>query len=360
MATGCFPARPVVKADPNKIIVEGLANFYRQKSFAYNYQMKNPQTSVEFNGQCLVNRAELVKALWKFEKDTIQTEIIGLYSSQYEKKDGRWETHSRGEESNILVQIERTLKRNKFEFLGKEGKNYLYVFQPNLPFLDPTLKKKIAGKISLNRKTHLPQMISAVSEDSLIFWQVKLSNFNKPFTITAPNTDKKMFLLIIEPGEEEIVRKRLTLFGFDYTLTQGTNGFNLEIPEAVDKPLLIDLLAFGEFGIYDGAGLAKGALVSPTLDKKLINYDDIKKVAIDYDRYSRLHMTIHLKKASNFHGPFVLGMDRKIFATQKDIDKPVKLNKMVIPMEMDYISASIIAIKISSGPLKPLTISEVK
>jgi len=361
LLAGCLPTRTTIKPDYERIVRESVANLSRQRSFAYTCRFRTATTEAEFHGHCLVGRAEHVRGLWKYPRDTVATEIVALRSIQYEKKDGDWELHNRGEESNILVQIERTLKRDRFEFLEISAGCYIYSFKPNLVFLDPMMKKEIRAIIGISRQNHLPSHIHAMSTDSSLFWDVEIRQYNKALVIDPPRPDKKKYRLMTLALEDELrIGQRLLLVKIDHALTKGPNGFNVEVPLAIDKPLLADLLAPGEFAIYDGTGLSKETKVSPALDKKIAGGETVRKVTIEFDKRGQAHLKLAFNVKHSFTTLVALVLDRKILAVKDFVDRPGNVDKLDILIEMDYPTVLIAAAKITSGPIKPLTIGEAQ
>ncbi len=361
LITACHPLRPVTRPDFNKIVYEGIGKLSYQKSFSYECRLRTPQVEAEFNGECLVGQAESVRSIWRYPAETLATEIIALYNTQYEKKDGNWEPHSRGEESNILVQIERVLKRDQFEFLRSEADRYLYNFKPNLPHLDPLMKKQFISILAIDHRTYLPTYIYAISTDSSVSWQVKLDKFNHPFTINQPVPNTKKYLLLTDSLKDEIrIKTRLSLMQIIHTLNHTARGLVLDVPEVISKSLLLEILAPGQAGVYTIDESLKDAAGQVVPDKKILSSDDIKNVSVKFNDYSEPYIQLTLYKKHKIPGPVVLVIDKKIYARKDNIDRSKNLDRLNFPIKMEYLQALIISAQILSGQISPLIISEVK
>jgi hypothetical protein len=289
------------------------------------------------------------------------SEIVAPRSFQYEQKDHRWDLHNRGEESNILVQVERALKRDRFEFLETQAGCYVYGFKPNLVFLDPTMKKEIRAVIGISRRDHRPAYIHALSTDSSLFWNVELSQYNQTTVIDPPRPDRKKYRLVTGAAEDEIrIGQRLLLVQIKHSLGKEPEGLSIEVPEAIDKALLADLLAPGEFAIYDGTGLAHRTHVSPALDKMITDGATVRNVKIEFDNRGQSYLKLTFNMKHSFTQSIALALDRKILAVKDFVDRPQNVDKLDVPIEMDYLTALIAAAKITSGPIKPLTIGEAQ
>lgn len=357
---GCLVKKPVLESELTRMAIEGAKNLLYQKSFDYNYEFQTIQVRARFRGQCLLGQGEIVEGTWRFAADTVKTELVGLYSIQYEKKDLGWEVHSRGEETSILVQIERALSLGRFEYVKTEGDKYLFYFKPNVLFLDPSMKKKITGEITISKKNHLATGIRASSTDSMIYWRMQLSRFNQPLTIDPPRWSTKKYRLTTDKDNLEKIRQRLDLCHIKHSLNLVADEAYLEVSEAIDKSLLADILACGEFGLYETASPEKNALISAALDRRIAGTEDIRKIEIKYDDSAHPYLAILFNKKILFSKPFALSLDRLVFAVKDRVDKPKNLDKIEVPIEMNYFEATIIKAKALSGSLKPIAISEAK
>lgn len=160
------------------------------------------------------------------KKSSIKIKARRDYQYEISKKTKQWQIIPRGEESNILISIDRTIMDVEFQFISENGKSYTYKFIPNIAFLDPTFTRKFSAFLTVNKKTILPEKIIAQDSSKKILWQIEFSNYNKVKRINLPFHPTTKIILSAqqklakrETGSIiEVLKRRLELAGENFRL----------------------------------------------------------------------------------------------------------------------------------------------
>ncbi len=195
--------RPVIPKEipPNEIPKFTFQQLKNQKSFQFHLNFKTDTPALieaEFKGRVILPDQEERIGLWNRLGEKVAVDLKGIGDFQYEKKEGKWEIHPRGEESNILIQIERILVFSEFELKSKDSRQMVFNFKPNLIFLDPTQSKRMNGLLTINNSNLLPINITVSDSARTAFWEIRFSNFNRQNKISLPFTPKVMIQLIAD------------------------------------------------------------------------------------------------------------------------------------------------------------------
>ncbi|MDH5684124.1 MAG: hypothetical protein OEZ20_06650, partial [candidate division WOR-3 bacterium] len=129
--------KPIIPAElpPNEIPKFAFTQLEKQLSFRFRLYFKTDTPALleaEFEGSVILPNQEERTGIWNRLDEKTSIHIKGIGDFQYEKTDGKWEIHPRGEESNILIQIERILLHSQFELKAKDSKQMVFTFKPNL------------------------------------------------------------------------------------------------------------------------------------------------------------------------------------------------------------------------------------
>jgi len=164
------------------------------------------------------------------KKSSIKIKARRDYQYEISKKTKQWQIIPRGEESNILISIDRTIMDAEFQLISENGKSYTYKFIPNIAFLDPTFTRKFTAFLTVNKKTILPEKIIAQDSSNKILWQIEFSNYNKVKRINLPFQPTAKIILSAQQKLVkreaslivEVLKRRLELAGENFRLSNKT------------------------------------------------------------------------------------------------------------------------------------------
>lgn len=202
---------------PPEIPLYAWETLKKSKSFSFRYLLSKNSIKLNINQEGIFNTPDLteVKGRWKQGEDEWKFHYIGAGNYQYEKKDKRWDVHHRGEETEIIKQIERIIMRSlrskKFKLLDTNSV-FIFSFEPNLAFLDPTFTKKFVGNLYVDKRKYTLKKIEAYSEDKDINFAFIIEDLNKAKKIKVPFVKLIRVVYKFEgnPKEvKEILRRRL-------------------------------------------------------------------------------------------------------------------------------------------------------
>lgn len=355
--------------DPKKDIDQWVKNFEGQRSFSFKYEMKTKTTQVKSAGDCLIGWAEHSRGLWDYGGIKEEFEYIGLGDIEYEKRDKKWEMSSRGEEANIFAQIKRMLNFDKFEYLDlKEGFNYR--FKPNVPFLAPEQWEQMTGSLRISQKNFLPELIWAGLPDSSVYWQVKLSQFNRLKNINSPVNKWNDYLLTTDSlfcldKLRKIIKRRLSLIGVNYRLRKEDSLIMLTMPEQYKTEDIAELLTRGKVVVYGLTENQKEATKIGYLrdnpkqplffTTKIMEQHNIKDAKIKFDACLRPYILLLLSKRFSLPQTLCFEVDEVIVGIAS-LDKPQKMDKIVIYLDMGYYQTNIL----KASLIQPLPAINIK
>ena len=199
----------------------GLARLKNQRSFRFVWRFQRPGVKGEFKGRFHYRDRIEFKGAWHFGEMKEKGEWIASGDEQFEWNAERkeWVVRPRGEETEPLRQMFRILHSPKFEFLRKDRLKrkscLVYSFEPNAPFLDPSMETELQGELWLNPKTSLPMRVLVFSAldgripKSEIYWELLFSDYNKPITIQIPTSRYRLDLKGGMKGVREVLIKRM-------------------------------------------------------------------------------------------------------------------------------------------------------
>lgn len=336
--------------DPEKDIKKWIDNFDLQRSFSYQYRLQTKTVYTEAQGDCVIGRGEHIHGMWHYSDSKLKFEYIGLGDIEYSKKNGKWQRSSRGEESNILAQIKRLLKFDKFEYIGSE-KEFLYRFKANIPFLAPGRWKEMVGFIKISKRYFLPEVIWAGLPDSSVYWEIKLSKYNKKKRIKSPVDDWNNYSLIAAGDYLKRVKRRLKLIDIDYRIKKKGEDIIVTMPKQYTVEGIKTMFSSGILNVYgltqrkdDATKIAylKDNIKKPLfLTEKLLDQHDIKDAKIKFDEVSRSYIQISLKKKFILPSAIAFELDGTILGIAT-LDTLRKIDKIRLYTDMQYYDIQII------------------
>lgn len=372
LTLGCAP-RISYQPDPARDVESWVANFRQQRSLRYQFSMKTTLTRISGRGVCVLGRGEQLREEWTCADSTTRYEYVGLGDIEYQRQPaGGWKKTARGEESNILAQINRMLEFDKFEYAGDDDA-YRFTFRANVPFLAPTKYKELKGQLIISRRHYRPEFIWAGLPDSSVWWQVSISGYNKNKTIRTPSRAQvRYFIQAAETtGLKPLagrIKKRLKILGISHRAAVEDSFIVLETQEQYTVGDIEDFLSSPLPFIYGMTDQRDRALLvtRPRADPKKELYVDrviadraaIESARIGFDRRSRPYVEIVLKKKVPVPATYCLELDGTVVSINT-LDRERNLNKLTFYIEgqdfphMNQLRSSIIC------PLPPLQIKEL-
>ncbi len=358
----------VYNPDPHNEIKQWFSNFLCQKSFSYEYELKTPASNVSARGDCIIGWAEHVKGIWDYGDTLVDFEYIGVNDYEWARKGREWGESARGEESNVLAQIERVLEFEKFELLSVDS-DYYYRFNATLPFLAPDRWRDIVSYLKISRKDYLPTFIWIGLPDSSVFWQVRITGYNKSNRIEPPYIRFNDYELSIDTSITQgrfidKIKRRIELLGLNWKVMKQGNSLLLKVPSVYSLNQVKEALAPG---ISLLRGVTKDRLRADRIaflqndPKQAIYLTDwqigaemIKDVAIKYDRINRLYLLVKMKEKIELPEEIALEIDNDI-VVHAVLDRNTKMDIINIPLNMRYLEAK----RIRSYLSQPLVNIEV-
>ncbi len=346
---GCGP-KFIYNPVPEKDIKEWVANFRRQKSFSYHYELKTRAVKVNACGDCIYGWAEYVKGTMDYGDTIINFEYIGINDREWTKKDNKWEQSVRGEESNILAQIERVLEFEKFELLNSDAE-YFYRFNATLPFLSPDRWRDMVAYIKISKEEYLPVFIWVGLPDSSVYWQVLLGNYNKDIKIESPTTEINSYEIKIDSSidQSEAIKKikhRLKLLNLKWQIKKEDEKIILRVPGVYNLDDIKELLAPGRTVFYGVAQnqsnaskisyLQKNPNHSVYLSDWQCNQEMVKDVAIKFDYLLKPFASIKLKKKIGLPEQIAIEVDGNIMLLIS-LDKVEKMDTIIAYSDMKFL-----------------------
>ncbi|MGQ9817992.1 MAG: hypothetical protein ACUVQ3_08620 [bacterium] len=345
----CGP-KAIYNPAPEKDIKEWINNFGRQKSFSYCYEMRTKTVKVIARGDCIYGWAEHTKGKMDYGDTMIPFEYIGINDREWTKKGSKWEESVRGEESNILAQVERVLGFNKFELLNDDV-DYLYQFNATLPFLVPQHWRDMLAYIRVSKKDYLPSYIWVGLPDSSAYWQISFSNYNKDIKIEPPYIGIKAYEIQFDSSINytkaiKMIKRRLKLLNLKYKLEKKGKRLILSVPGVYSTDDIKEMLVPGITMFYGVTQKQANAVKTVNLQKNpnqsiylsgwQCNQDMVKDVKIKFDRLLKPLAEIKLKKKIELPEQMAIEVDSNIVLTLS-LDRLKKMDSIVLYSDMRFV-----------------------
>ncbi len=312
--------------------------------------------------------------LWQYWDSLkgIEFEYVGIQNLEWSKKGNKWEKSSRGEESNLFLQIKRTLEFGRFEYKGGD-KYYHYFFKPNVPFLAPERWKEMVGYMDISKQNLLPRIIWAGLPDSSVFWRVEITNFNQNFSIAPPETKVKEYEVLFDTTIKinsmiDMLKRRLNLINAKYKIGKKGKSITLKIPSYYRLEDIKEMLRPGElivYGVTEDKLEAERALYLQSEPQKpvyitgqIFDSKDVKDCALKFDNMNRPFLVIFLKKDITFPEIIAFEIDSVIYGITR-LDFPQTLSKITIYADTTYFQMNLLkgytGQMLPSIEIKPIT-----
>ena len=330
--------------DPERDIDKWVQNFLQQRSFRYHYTMQTQSVYSEAEGDCVIGRGEHVYGSWHYEDEELSFEYVGIGDVEYRKEHGMWTESPRGEESDILTQIERILEFDAFEFMTSD-KRYTYHFKANIPFLAPGRRKEMIGIIKVSNRNFLPEMIWAGLPDSSVYWKIVFYNYNKRKHIKAPVRVWRNYALVGAYSHVKTIKRRFELLDIDYQIKKDGDDVLLSVPHYLTNEDIEIALSTSVLSVYDVAEDKENATrvgyledngnVPIFLGNKLLDRDDIKNAKIKFDEVARSYIEFSLHKKQDFPSEIAFEVDSVVHGTVR-LDTTKKIDRIKLYTDMRY------------------------
>ncbi|MBN2621514.1 hypothetical protein JXB22_10550 [candidate division WOR-3 bacterium] len=331
--------------DPEKDIELWVANFSYQRSFSYRYTMKTATVRAQGQGECVIDRGEHIHGTWEQAGQVLPFEYFGIRDREYSKQDDQWVSALRGEQSDILTQVERLLQFDEFEYQGAD-RVYTYRFKANIPFLAPGRWKEMIGVMEMSKRTFLPIRIWAGLPDSSVSWTIELFDYNKKKSIDAPRMPWHSFHIQGEHANlDRSIKDRLHAAEIEHRLEPYADGFLLHVPEYYTLEDIEVFLADHTITGYRLTREKEQAIMIGYLrnDKNipifcaetLFTHMDIKNMSIKIDPAYRPLLFITLKQKKHFPSEIAVAVDG-VIQQLGVLDSDEKISTLQVYTTMHY------------------------
>lgn len=193
---GCVRvARPPEDIGYTDIPAYAWETLLRQTSFDFSYSVSRSsiQFSIEGSGTVVLPDAIRFRGTWKLGDEERRLDLAAAGGYQLEKADGEWLPHQRSEESKIVEEVDRVIRKalmrrqgKGFELVSDEGNILTYNFIPNLAYLDLGFEKKFDAQLVVDGRTLLARGITASSDDEDVHFEFAVSGINRARKIDLP------------------------------------------------------------------------------------------------------------------------------------------------------------------------------
>ncbi|HID56310.1 TPA: hypothetical protein EYP37_07260 [Candidatus Poribacteria bacterium] len=282
------------------------------------------------------------------EKNTFSIVTVGKL--RYEKTERGWQTGQHNKEETIEARIKKVVSFGKFKI-----KNGYYTFKPNLLYLDPMGREKFQGRIKIDPKLLLPEVITVTTQDTIIVWEVRFKGYNRRLSIKPPIKMTRSFL--IEPASRDLIPKlkeRLSRFEINCKFSYNLGRLILTTSDPVSADELKVITSPGIGGIYKGHWENDRFMI----DTLLADKSEIARTELSFDPISRPMITVMLKQKVTAEGHIGIYIDDELIGT-KYFDNKANLNRIDFLMLSDFRKAQYVAGKLASPDLPKIEIIEV-
>jgi hypothetical protein len=330
--------------DPEKDIGLWVENFTRQRSFRYSYVLKTPIVFTEAQGVCHVERCEHVTGLWRSDDRELTFEYYGFNDIEYSRESNQWTESSRGDEADIVTQVNRLLEFDKFEYVGLSDQ-YVYRFKANIPFLIPGRWKEMTGVLKISPQTYLPEIVWAGLADSTAYWEIFIHHYNTKQRIEPPMQDKHPFVLRDAADYWKKIERRFELVGIECELKPDNRDVILTLPSYYTIGDVEEVLSSRTLKIYGVTMDKEKALrVAYLLDNKslpvllseeVLDEADMKDAKIHFDGASTPFIEVGFNKRRIGYEEIVYEVDGVLHGVAT-LDTLKKMDKLRLYLDMTY------------------------
>ena len=247
--------------------------------------------------------------------------------------------------------------------MREDSRYYYFRFSPNVPFLDPTFKKKILGEFIISKAKLLPKEIRAYDTFHTCKWEISFTSYSKKIEIRIPF--EPQFRVVLESKdkiskeERETLKRRFQLYGIGVRIEGKGRELTLLIDRVIDMESLKELIEPGEGGIYSIEWEKEGKFHPPgdfsrsfSLKRRVVSLKEIEAARVEFDNLSRPFLTLQLTSSEKFSlkKSYALLIDQEVIGVFY-LDNPPP--EGIIKIEnLSYYKAMMSRSKIISGPLR--------
>jgi hypothetical protein len=185
---------------------------------------------------------------------------------QYEKEPSGWHRTLRGIETRVLEQGKGALGGNPLKFMRAEHGRYLFTFKPDLPILDPSQNKRLAGVMEVDSRSGLPVRLYCSDSARTAEWELRLGRFNRAGPVSIPY-EPAMTVDARPTGRlnrtafgrtTAVLNQRLAKLGWDCRLRGTARGLTLLLRQSKSRRQVELLFSRGSVEVWQGRYVGVG------------------------------------------------------------------------------------------------------
>lgn len=235
-----------------------LNGLSRVRSFRFSYRLWRegpPRVELQFDGVCVLSGQEERRGYQRFDSESTWVWLMGFDDIEYELRGGGWSIHPRGEETDLLTQLRRVMGFGNFKLIEEGQAGFVFRFQPNLAFLDPTFEKELWGVMEVGRGDLLPRRVEAQDSAGTIGLLVELWGYNRVQRLVPPVATRTLVRLSygeLPPDSNRMLGERISSrFGeLGFSVRFDPEAKTLTVNGPISQARVESLLSLGESGLY--------------------------------------------------------------------------------------------------------------
>jgi hypothetical protein len=246
----------------------------RSFEFTLNFHTDSPfPIEVRFSGTCELPDREAWSGFMRRRTEVSRVELRAEGSDQYEKDGSNWRRTLRGIETRVLEQGEGAFRGRSLVFAGTERGRYQYTFKPDLPILDPTRTKRLAGVMEVDPRSGLPVRLFCSDSAGTAEWELRLGRFNHAGAVLVPY--QPAMTVVARPARAMsraefgraagILNQRLAKLGWDCRLRRTRQGLELLLGQPKSHRQVELLFSCGSVEVWEGRWEVSGEPAAETL-----------------------------------------------------------------------------------------------
>jgi len=259
-------ARPMVPEQAGAGAWERLA---RLQSFRFTLSFHTDipfPIEVRFSGVRELGDREVWSGYMRRRDEVSKVELRAEGPDQYEKERSGWRRTIRGIETRVLEQGEGAFRGRRLEFIGSAHGRYRFAFKPDLPILDPTQTKKLAGIMDVDPYSGLPLRLYCSDSGKSAEWELRLGRFNRAGSVEVPyqpamTVNARPAGGLNGAGFDRtvvILKQRLVELGWDHRLRRTGRGLTLLLGQSKSRRQVGLLFSRGRVEIWQGRWAGSG------------------------------------------------------------------------------------------------------
>jgi len=253
-------SRPIA---PEQAGIGAWARLARLRSFEFTLSFHTDMPfpiEVRFTGTCELPDREVWSGYMRRRTEVSRVELRAEGSDQYEKDGSNWRRTLRGIETRVLEQGEGAFRSRSLAFAGTERGRYQYTFSPDLPILDPTRTKRLAGIMEVDPRSGLPVRLYCSDSARTAEWELRLGRFNRAGAVLVPyqpamtvEARSARTMSRAEFGRAAaILNERLAKLGWDCRLRRTRQGLELLLGQPKSHRQVELLFSRGSVEVWQG------------------------------------------------------------------------------------------------------------